>query len=1673
MAQEIKNTFLKSKMNKDLDDRILPNGEYRDARNISVGRSEDNDVGALENVIGNNLMVTTNLNIPELEIIGIKESPSNDTLFVFLTDYTDTNPSSPTNAPSNTNHFIYAFNTITEEYTKLVSGSFLNFSKTNRIIGINLIENLLFWTDNRNQPRKININSSLISTRTSLNEEGDYYTDEHQISVAKYNPYEAIKLYNRIEVEINGFDVALAWVTMLGDSVDELTPYIGAAVVSQEIASLFGNDYVFVAAVALDGVNTKISFNKALDVAPDIGDSITIIQSTMTNEDDNAAWPGDPNYLEDRFVRFSYRFKHDDNEYSLMAPFTQIAYIPKQKGYFINGDEEAAYRSTIVEFMENNVQNIGLVIPLPDAANRVSGSYKIKEVEILFRESGNLAVKVLETLTIGEIAAASSSDNSYTYEYQSRKPYRTLPEAQTVRVYDKVPVTAFSQETAGNRIIYGNFKDRYTPPANLDYNCRISHKNSSGLFNNFIEYPNHSVKRNRNYQVGFILADKFGRQSPVILSSVNAGINTGGDFFFGSTIYSAYDSISSQTNMVDWFGDAIKLVLNSPIQSDINNVLGTPGLYAIPQKNQSTGDGFAIGSTGVGSGVGISGSVWTFIYTGGTYPLSQNIPEVGQYLRGQFIDFVQVLSITGPTFNMYTVTTDGQVSSSYLPTISQPSGVPDLRFAYNINDLGWYSYKIVVKQTEQEYYNVYLPGILNGYPGQALQANSNIIGDGKVEGAFPNDELGVTAHTVLFNDNINKIPRDLAEVGPTQKQFRSSVILYGRVSNIMNTTPTVNSDPSPSNIQYYPRINNSKNAVSHLATSIAAASDLEMSFKQLSGSGVYTATETWTTDLDQAVFPFTTITALQLANSEITVTIGGVDTFAYWSVAGQALVFEDNHKPTQGTLVTATVTSNVGLAGGIDGDKTFYQIDSNPLIARISTKEKSIGWGAELLINPDGADPTWEWNMQPALAIYETEAVESLLDIYWESTSEGLIADINSQLLTGYEGITSFQGLSWIFNEGNEPEDPITSWFEPYNAQGVFINNTTAALTSVTNGYGQTITNFDLVVGDTAPNIGKYQIRLSNPANNGFTFTELSNERDVFYFAIQSTTSGGIIDTNYIGGIPGGDGALKNIEPFVANGILPVSRLIEDTVILPASAWVTAGLENGTSRSSSNMADFVYTMTSAPAHWDINAEGEISQESGTTSAGIYTITIIATDANNNAGPAGTDYGPKSYSQELIVTFGEDPINPDLVPTYCLTTASATTTPVPQFPVLIQADSIIPVNSSAVLYGYSTGIWYISATSDLGVNSFKKADGTDIWTQGLNNNPLINPNTLPEEWIFRLGTGAHTAGTLAMNMTVQGRTNGFGLGFTALANVNGRMKLFTRRTGETTWTDASESGIPEYNNVDNNPVTRVTGSGGTTNATADWPGTLNSDAQTNPWSVPTNRTEGWANFIRCYNFNEVVSATNDSSGIEYAWVIEGLSSQLIMNAPEETKTVAWLTIDDLHNPTCVPWQGVNAVANNLNAPAFAYERSVETSSRDYTITGTPTDILWAKTPYIDYAKRFYENSNLEVVWKPQEATPFLNYNLELGVLAFNPPLQAQQYDSPNNGLFELQLVGQFNYENGEMLSNSVAFQNDSTLVGNKAVPTDNFVYKTPLGNQDDTINGSRNRGISRLVIRSQN
>ena len=41
---EVKNAFIKSKMNKDLDSRLLPSGEYRNAINVQVSTCPPREV---------------------------------------------------------------------------------------------------------------------------------------------------------------------------------------------------------------------------------------------------------------------------------------------------------------------------------------------------------------------------------------------------------------------------------------------------------------------------------------------------------------------------------------------------------------------------------------------------------------------------------------------------------------------------------------------------------------------------------------------------------------------------------------------------------------------------------------------------------------------------------------------------------------------------------------------------------------------------------------------------------------------------------------------------------------------------------------------------------------------------------------------------------------------------------------------------------------------------------------------------------------------------------------------------------------------------------------------------------------------------------------------------------------------------------------------------------------------------------------------------------------------------------------------------------------------------------------------------------------------------------------------------------------------------------------------
>ena len=1546
MAKQIKNTFLKSKMNKDLDNRLLPNGEYKDALNISVGRSESDDIGALENVIGNNLLLSTDLFPSDVETIGVYASDTNASIYIFLTNYTDPNPNEPTPSPENKVHYIYSYNSNSNQYTKLVEGSFLNFSKTNRIIGINLLEELLFWTDNRNQPRKINLNLAVVSDAVASSSSSSkstpapaapatnfiYYTKEHQISVAKYNPYQAIQLYNRIKVEITSSTTTSF--TLAGNQTATLLPYVGATVLTDDIN---GTDFITVTAVTTNGGQTitTCTISPAAALAIPVG-SVELIKSTMSNKDSDSLWAGDPNYLEDKYARFSYRFKYDDNEYSLMAPFTQIAYIPTQKGYFVEGDEDAAYQSTVVQFMKNNVQNIGLVIPLPDEARNISTNYKIEELEILFREAGSQAVKVLESIPVSIVSEAGAT-NTYTYDYQSRKPYRTLPEAQTVRVYDKVPIRAFSQESAGNRVIYGNYIDKHTPPNSLNYNCRVSEKLTSGTFNNFVEYPNSSVKRNRNYQVGFILADKYGRSSPVILSSVDKGITVASQFYSGSTFYNPYDDSAVQTNIKNWFGDAIFLTINSTISSFKNSTIGTPGLYATPVDTTTSGIGYAVVEEGF-----ISGNNYVFTLDP-ALPNNRNIPSVGNSLRGEYIDYVTVTAISqAPATLRYTVTCDGQVNQSYLwvvPPTTVPA-TPVLRFAYDINELGWYSYKVVVKQTQQDYYNAYLPGFLNGYPSSIDDANNPRypVVDPKIE--FPTNEINKTAHVVLLNDNINKIPRDLSEVGPEQRQYRSSVKLYGRVNNELTALGAITSQT----VQYFPRSGNSKNATNNVVSTIATARDLEF-------------------------FPS------DIFNSE-------------------------------------------GL----------YQLNTNPYIARISTAEDNENnpLGVVMSIPDPNSSATKDTAvLTPMLTIYETEAQESLLDIYWESTSEGLVADLNFDILNSVGGGTQIEQAGVTLVESTSQNEAITSFIRVLNAEGGVITTAFFSDFEVFNGYGNNVTNnFSLEApGQNDANAGAARIILETPLVFGSASANPETPpgpRDIFQFKFNVTA--------VVGGVPQASveqvitGSLENAAPSFINFPDTIINMFENDVVVVEGGEISA--VNGANSNTQLGLQYSITVDPPVEGWVITEEGSspaISCPAYSANPGKYTIAVTVTDASGGEGSL-------SVTNDIEVLIKPAELNSGLIESgyICTFNPTANSNEVSNQEWLNDNKVIgsirgffeigLPVRRPV------NGIWYISE-EDLSPNNKIKYGRNDQI-------PSVFNRTLTDSggwdtFIFKLSSVAHTKGTLAMSVN---------LSMNPTFNLVDGDWSFDHKMGVTsakwyyryakTLTQAATPFEPLTRDGDENQSfpSRTDGvgfpEGGSLRADArrEWPSgfvnLFNEDVGggyrfDDYWEWATREETMYSSGIRTSNYKNYQTLPTSPGvefigrPIEYAIVVTQLSSTFLTSnsgLDRGDNAVAWTTIDDLNKANCVPGFGTNLAATSS---VLTVNRSEEYNG-DPAYKATNGNLqLFTNIYYGEMITNLFEDNELTTVYKPSSNDAnYINYSLPAGIFGTSTDMKGEDFGTSN-------------------------------------------------------------------------
>ena len=905
---EIKNTFLGGKMNKDLDDRLLPEGEYRDAQNIEVLKPDGSNVGVIQNAAGNTIAHTTLGLSSDVDVIGTYFDEKNKRIYWFVTDNNDLSATDWYINAGLTDprfHAIYYYDANPASATfktakAIVTGRFLKFSKKYKITGIAMIDDLLFWTDNKNQPRRINVTKAIGDT--------SFYNNELKISLAKYAPF------------------------------------------------------------------TPVVFMTENDIA---GTSTMSNDATLEND-----------YIEEEFVRFSYRYKFNDNEYSVLAPFTQIAFQHSYKsgteyGTFNEAAEARAYQATELDGMINHVNTAVLGIELPSI--NPNADFEIKEIEIIIKESDSTVARIVETKTLTD---ADISSTFYTYTYKSDTPQETLPEDQITRVFDNVPTKAKALDIVGNRLVFGNYSQNITVPT-LDYTVSFGAKGTQTFtgdgsdttftltlkspttgassipptntnqftvyvndvlldstnyaydgttgvitFNTApanganitvvlanIEYSDSSLKQRRTYQVGVVLADIFGRQSPVILPS---------------TASNSIITVPARTTAAEfnsWVGDNLKITFNA-----------------------------------------------------------QN---------GKLI----------PDSNVYSNELDSGVYATY-------------------NPYGWYSYRIVVKQLEQEYYNVYTPG--------ATVVDNN-------------------SYITLFGDNINKIPRLMETISADNAIARSDTVLFPKVINtaFYTTTTTTTGTRSATTggktitsaamvfacnqYQIFNRHQSSDKDFKYTpcTSSIANQTDLTNAATTVT-LGARKKQVVWsltfpdlTANADVGFIEITQLTFNSVSDANSNTGFGAAEvtdassgqiakTITYNAEKRIQTLSSEDEIPITGigklsdfSSINVNTVQEYSRSSSLTDDAggPFYQRENNHLIAQLppfgETSSDSDLHGVRMLFTDDTASDNTAF---PALgvtsyikrgkyidlAVFETKPIESEINIYFETSTTGKISELNA-----------------------------------------------------------------------------------------------------------------------------------------------------------------------------------------------------------------------------------------------------------------------------------------------------------------------------------------------------------------------------------------------------------------------------------------------------------------------------------------------------------------------------------------------------------------------------------------------------------------------------------------------------------------------------------------------------
>ena len=424
---EFLRTFTSGRMNKDLDERLLPNGEYRDALNLDLSSSEGSDIGSLQLLKGNLELKNSSYNTSTQSLIEWNAS-------TYISEYT--NAFCVGSIADDTNDKIYwivgsdDYNCIAEYDLKtkvtvpvLVEdksiSNFLNFSESYLVTGINLLQGYLIWTDNQTEPKQISIEKFKAGTNDFVTQTAfsdgvlSFVMAEKDTTVASIGPLYApeLGLYNTLRSRPvdSSFSYNLAGIPgtpPTGDNVLSIAPDTIITVSLDSPAEYQAGDRVLAYATIPNSGGGNLVVYANFIVTTEYEDSsggynydfqFKSIGSGGEQQsnfvlDQLQLWEvelvGEKTLFEKKFVTYAYRYVYDNNQISPFSPFSKVAFLPQRYDF----ESYTGYNKGMLNDLKKVDVFFGKDLPL-----------NASKVEVLFKETHNTTVYTVKSINRSDL----------------------------------------------------------------------------------------------------------------------------------------------------------------------------------------------------------------------------------------------------------------------------------------------------------------------------------------------------------------------------------------------------------------------------------------------------------------------------------------------------------------------------------------------------------------------------------------------------------------------------------------------------------------------------------------------------------------------------------------------------------------------------------------------------------------------------------------------------------------------------------------------------------------------------------------------------------------------------------------------------------------------------------------------------------------------------------------------------------------------------------------------------------------------------------------------------------------------------------------------------------------------------------------------------------------------